>query len=60
MKDFILILIMCGAFTFFCAGLVYLRYWEIREKIEEAYKKGFEDGKEQNDIHKGRDNKPLE
>lgn len=45
MKDFILIVIMCGAFTFFCAGLVYLRYWEIREKINEAYRKGYEEGR---------------
>lgn len=44
MKDFILIVIMCGTFTFFCAGLVYVRCWEIKEKIEEAYRKGFEEG----------------
>ena len=45
MKDFILIVIMCGAFTFFCAGLVYLRYREIQDKIDEAYKKGYADGR---------------
>lgn len=40
MKDFLLILIMSGTFTFFIAGLLYLHISEQRIKIEKAYKKG--------------------
>ena len=43
MKDFIFIVIMCVVFTFFISGLVYLHVTGINERIEQAYKKGFED-----------------
>ena len=45
MKDFILILIMSTGFTAFVSGLLYAHYLEIQEKIEQAYKKGYEDGR---------------
>lgn len=47
MKDFILIVIMCGAFTFFVAGLVYVHISSINERIRDAYEKGYEDGRKE-------------
>ena len=52
-KDFILILIMCGAFVAFISGLVYVHISGINEKIRDAYEKGYiegyNDGFSQND-----------
>ena len=43
MKDFILIVIMCGVFVAFVAGIVYAHISWAREQIENAYKRGKED-----------------
>ena len=45
MKDFILIVIMCGAFVAFISGLVYVHISGINEKIKQAYEKGYEEGR---------------
>ena len=44
MKDYIFIVIMCAAFTFFVAGLIWLHIAGIQDKIQQAYKRGYEDG----------------
>ena len=48
MKDFVLIIIMCGAFTFFIAGLVYVHISGINDRIRDAYEKGYADGRREN------------
>lgn len=45
MKDFILIVIMCGSFVAFISGLVYVHISGINEKIKQAYEKGYEEGR---------------
>lgn len=45
MKDFILIVIMCGAFVAFISGLVYVHISGINERIRNAYEKGYEEGR---------------
>ena len=45
MKDFILITIMCGAFTFFVAGLIYAHISWAKEQIKKAYERGYAEGR---------------
>lgn len=49
MKDFIFITIICAAFTFFVAGLVYVYISSINERIKRAYDKGYADGQKRSD-----------
>ena len=49
MKDFILIVIMCGAFVAFISGLVYVHISGINERIRDAYEKGYADGRRENE-----------
>lgn len=47
MKDFILIVIICGGFTFFVAGLIYVHISAINERIKRAYNNGYADGQKE-------------
>ena len=44
MKDFILIVIMCGSFVAFISGLVYVHISGINERIRDAYWEGYGEG----------------